>query len=118
MFILICALKLKLNITNLLVKCKFVCTHCFAPFNFTNKALGQVSISSTLNARILRTNVLSYVHQSQNVTRKAAKKRLSYKKFARLTVMKLAAGVHNSKYMRAKFDAFVCKISYNTQLNL
>ncbi len=30
------------------------------------------SISSTLNARILRTNVLSYIHQSQNVTRKAA----------------------------------------------
>jgi len=29
----------------------------------------QVSISSTLNARILRTNVLSYVCQSQNITR-------------------------------------------------
>jgi hypothetical protein len=34
----------------------------------------QVSISPTLNAKILRTNVLLYVHQSQNVTRKAAKK--------------------------------------------
>ncbi len=34
----------------------------------------QVSISSTLNARILHTNVLFYVRQSQNVNRKAAKK--------------------------------------------
>jgi hypothetical protein len=33
----------------------------------------QVSISSTLNAQILRMNVLSYVCQSRNVTRKAAK---------------------------------------------
>jgi len=32
------------------------------------------SILSTLNARILRTNVLLYVYQSQNVTRKAAEK--------------------------------------------
>jgi len=35
---------------------------------------GKPSISSTLNARILHTNVLSYVFQSQNVTRKNAKK--------------------------------------------
>jgi hypothetical protein len=51
-----------------------------------------VSISSTLNARILRTNVLSYVCQSRNVTRKADKKRLLYEKFARLTLMKLTVG--------------------------
>jgi len=35
----------------------------------------QVSISSTLKAQILHTNVLPYVHQSQNITRKAAKKK-------------------------------------------
>jgi len=51
-----------------------------------------VSISSMLNTRFLRTNVLSYIHQRQNVTRKAAKKRLWYEKFAHLTLMKLTAG--------------------------
>ncbi len=34
----------------------------------------QVSNSSTLNERVFHTNVLLYVRQSQNVTRKAAKK--------------------------------------------
>jgi len=57
-----------------------------------NKLVLQVSISSMLNTQILCTNVLSYVHQSQNVTRKADKKRLLYEKFARLTLMKLTAG--------------------------
>ncbi len=38
-----------------------------------------VSISSTLNARILRTNVLLYVRQSRNVTRKSFVKHLCTK---------------------------------------
>jgi len=33
------------------------------------------------------------MHQSQNITRKAAKTKRSYEKFVRLTLMKLTAGV-------------------------
>jgi len=39
----------------------------------------QPSISSTLNARILCTNVLLYVRQSQNVTRKSCAKHFCMK---------------------------------------
>ncbi len=57
----------------------------------------QVSISSTLNVQIFRAKIrfgsFYYVH----VTRKAAETKLSYKKFARLTLMKLTPAVNKNQ---------------------
>jgi hypothetical protein len=58
-----------------------------------------MSISSTLNARIFRTNFLP------NITRKAAETSYSYEKFVRRMLMKLTAGVN---FINVFFACFFC----------
>ena len=54
----------------------------------------QVSISSTLYARVFRTNFLPKQNVTRHVTREKLPKRHSYEKFVRLTLMKLTTGLN------------------------
>ncbi len=56
------------------------------------KEIVQCSISSTFNVQFFCMKVLSYFHQSQNITREKLLKRLSYEKGVHKTLMKLTPG--------------------------
>jgi len=74
-----------------------------------------LSISSTLNAQILRTSVLSYVHQSQKRNQKSCQKKTFVQKIARLTLMKLTAVSINSwSQINCSIIVFVIKEIYCT----